>query len=333
MRQAVIAGVDDVRLQEVEEPRSAPGEVLVAPRFGGICGSDLHILAGHHPGVELPVVIGHECTTVVVGPAAGGFEPGAPVAVVPLFACGACPHCRRGDRHLCLRREIMGMQRPGCLAELLSVPPDNLLPLPPGQDLELAALFEPLAVTIHAANLAEARAGEQAVVVGAGNIGLLLALYLREELGVQVALVDLNPARVDFARGLGFEAAGQLSELRSYLASARPLAFECVGRAESFDAVLEILPAPRLAVMVGTYEPDQCASLLRLRRHEIRVVGSLVYTVAELRRAIAILASPSAERYRPLLVPGSFELDRITEAFQAARTATVGTKVVVRIGR
>ena len=332
MRQAVVVAKNEIRLQEVEPPRPAPGEVLVEPRFVGICGSDLHILAGHHPGVQFPVVIGHECIGVVAGPTDGDLAPGTPVAVVPLFACGNCPHCRRGDRHICVRREVMGMQQPGCLTELLSVPAGNLLRLQPGQDLELAAIFEPLAVTIHAATLAEARRDDQAVIVGAGTIGLLLALYLREEVGAQVFLVDLNPARVAFARTLGFEATEQVSRLPSLLVSERPLAFECVGRAESADAMLEILPAPRVAVLVGAFEPDQTANLLRLRRYETRVVGCLLYTDADLRRAIAILASDSAERYRPLLVPGKFRLERIDEAFQAAQTATVGTKVVVRIG-
>jgi threonine dehydrogenase-like Zn-dependent dehydrogenase len=333
MRQAVVVASHDVRLLEVEPPRPVPGEVLVEPRYVGICGSDLHVLAGHHPGVQLPIVIGHECIGVVTDPADSGLAPGTPVAVVPLFACDECPHCRRGDPHICIRREVMGLQQPGCLAELLSVPPANLLPLQPGQDLELAVLFEPLAVTIHAATLAEARRGDQAVIVGAGTIGLLLALYLREEVGAQVSLVDLNPARVAFARTLGFEATEQVSQLRSHLTSERPLAFECVGRAESVDAMLDILPAPRVAVLVGAFEPDQTGSLLRLRRYETRVVGCLLYTMADLRRAIAILASSSAERYRPLLVPGSFELERIGDAFRAAQTATVGTKVVVRTGR
>jgi threonine dehydrogenase-like Zn-dependent dehydrogenase len=332
MRQAVVVEPGEIRLLEAEEPRPAAGEVLVAPRFVGICGTDLHVLGGHHPGVELPIVIGHECTAVVVGPAGIGLEPGTPVAVVPLLACEDCAHCRRGDRHICVRREVIGLQRPGCLAELLSVPAGNLLPLQPGQDLELAALFEPLAVTIHAAGLAEARRDDHAVVVGAGNIGLLLALYRSEEVGARVHLVDVNPARVAFARSLGFDAAARVSELRSLPSGGRPLAFECVGRAEGVDALLDLVPAPRSLVLVGSFEPDQHASLLRLRRHETQVVGCLLYTDAELRRAIEILASGTAERYRRLLVAGSFELERIEEAIRAARTATVGTKVVVRVG-
>lgn len=333
MRQAVVVASRDVRLIDVEEPRPSAGEVLVEPRFVGICGSDLHVLAGHHPGVQLPVVIGHECIGVVAGPGGDGIAPGTPVGVVPLFACGTCPHCRRGDRHICVRREVMGMQRPGCFAELLSVPVDNLMPLRADQDLELATLFEPLAVTIHAVALAEARAGDQAVIVGAGTIGLLLALFLREEVGARVSLVDVNPARVAFARTLGFEAAERVSELGACLVGERPLAFECVGRAESFETLLEVVPAPRVAVLVGAFGSEETFSLSPVRRYETRVVGCLLYTMADLRRAIDVLASGSAERYRPLLVDGTFSLDRIGDAFRIAQTATVGTKVVVGIGR
>jgi (R,R)-butanediol dehydrogenase / meso-butanediol dehydrogenase / diacetyl reductase len=331
MRQAVVVASDEIRLLEVEPPRLGPGEVLVAPRFVGICGTDLHVLGGHHGGVELPIAIGHECTGVVAGPNGVGLVPGTPVAVVPLFACEECPHCRRGDRHICVRREVLGLQRPGCLADLVSVPAANLLPLEPDQDPELAALFEPLAVAIHAAALAEARSGDRAVVVGAGSIGLLVALYLREEIGAQVSIVEISPDRVAFARSLGFEAVAGTPDLRPELVGDRPLAFDCVGRAASVRAILDLVPAPRAAVLVGSYESSETISLPLLRRHETRVVGCLLYTMADLRRAIAILASPGGERYRPLLVAGDFTLDRIEDVIRAARTATVGTKVVVRI--
>jgi threonine dehydrogenase-like Zn-dependent dehydrogenase len=332
MRQATVVGDHEVQVENAPDPQPGPGEVLVRARFVGLCGSDVHIFEGLHPGVVRPVVLGHECTGVVVHSTTGAPAPGTPVGVVPLFGCGACAHCNLSEPYICLRREVMGFHRPGCLAELLALPAANVLPLPDGQDLALASLFEPLAVAIHGASLAEPAEGEHAVVVGAGNIGLLVATYLREQVGVQVQLLDVNPGRVDLARRLGFDAAGQLTDLTVDQTS-RPLAFDCVGRPESADTIFDIVPAPRAAVLVGTYPADAMISLARLKRWETRVVGSQIYTVDELRRALEILASPAAEAYRGLQVQEQYELAQVREALEAARGATAGTKVVVRIGQ
>jgi threonine dehydrogenase-like Zn-dependent dehydrogenase len=333
MRQAVVSSDHNVHVEDVPDPRPGPGEVLVQTRFAGICGSDVHIFEGSHPGVARPIVLGHECTGVVVEAPDGSPRPGTPVAVVPLFACGECAHCRLGEPYICIRREVMGFHRPGCLSELMVLPTVNVLPLPEGQDLALLSLFEPLAVAMHGANLAEPSAGEHAIIVGAGNIGLLVATYLRHEVGVRPSLIDTNPARVDLARELGFEAARGLDQLDLSRESARPLAFDCVGRPESADAILDIVPAPRVAVLVGTYPADTTISLARLKRWEVRVVGSQIYTHAEIQRALAILSSPTADAYRALQVRQQFELNDIRAALETARSASAGTKVVVRIDR
>jgi L-iditol 2-dehydrogenase len=331
MRQASVVSEHTVTVEDVPPPRPGPGEVLVQPRFVGLCGSDVHIFEGSHPGVARPIVLGHECTGVVVQPTDGSPPAGTPVAVVPLFGCGACAHCQLGEPYICIRREVMGFHRPGCLSELLALPAANLLALPERQDLALLSLFEPLAVALHGARLAEPRAGEHAIVIGAGSIGLLVATYLRHELGLRPSLIDTNPARVELARRLGFEAAGRLDELDLADDTARPLAFDCVGRAESADALFDIVPAPRVAVLVGTYPADASVSLARLKRWETRVVGSQIYTGDELRHALSILASPTADAYRALQVHQQFELADIRAALEAARSASTGTKVVVRI--
>jgi L-iditol 2-dehydrogenase len=331
MRQATVVSDHEVQVEDAPDPEPGPGEVLVQSRFVGLCGSDVHIFEGLHPGVIRPLVLGHECTGVVVESTSGAPAPGTPVGVIPLFGCGECAHCRLGEAYICLRREVMGFHRQGCLAELLALPAANVLPLPDGQDLALASLFEPLAVAIHGASLAEPARGEHAIVVGAGNIGLLVATYLRDQVGVSVQLLDVNPGRVELARRLGFDAASQLPDLRVDQ-TARPLAFDCVGRAESADTLFDIVPAPRVAVLVGTYPAAATISLAKVKRWETRVVGSQIYTNAELQRALDILASPAAESYRPLQVQQQFELAEIRQALETARDATAGTKVVVRLG-
>ncbi len=331
MRQVALVSNHTLQIQEVDPPEPAGGEVLIQTRFMALCGSDVHMWEGQQPDVRRPIVLGHECTGVVVRSTVGKPEPGTPVAIVPLFSCGQCVHCRAGQPQICPKREVMGFHRPGCLAEFLSMPAGNLLTLQAEQDMALATLFEPLAVAIHAASLAEPSGDDHAVILGAGSIGLLLALYLREELGVGASLVDPNPARVSFARSLGLEAVDQPSRLNLSRLGSRPLAFECVGRAESADAILDFFPAPRVAVLVGTFDPGASVTLSRLKRFETRVVGSMIYTVAELQQALSILSNPRSDRYAQLVVDERFGLDRIEKAFQVARTTTAATKVIVQM--
>ncbi len=331
MRQVTLISNHNLQLQEVDPPEPAEGEVLVQTRFMALCGSDVHIWEGQQPNVRRPVVLGHECTGVVVRSTTGSPEPGTPVAIVPMFSCGHCVHCRAGQQHTCPQRQVMGFQRQGCLAEFLSVPAANLLPLAPGQDMALATIFEPLGVAIHAAGLAEPKGDEHAIIFGAGSIGLLVALFLREELGVRASLVDPNPARVDFARTLGLEAVGQPSDLDLGHLTSRPLAFDCVGRAESADAIFSLFPAPRMAVLVGTYDPGASVSLSRLKNCETRVVGSICYSVADLQRGLEIMASPKSDAYAQLVVEKRFELDRFEDAFRTARTTVGATKVIVQM--
>ena len=108
MRQAVVLSDNNVEVADVPDPRPGPGEVLVQTRFAGICGSDVHIFEGSHPGVARPIVLGHECTGVVLESPEAGPLPGTPVAVIPLFGCGECAHCRLGEPYICIRREVMG---------------------------------------------------------------------------------------------------------------------------------------------------------------------------------------------------------------------------------
>src|SRR5512145_1960522 len=150
-------------VEVVERPVPAGEGVRVRVRAAGICGSDLHMVAGRFLG---DVVLGHEV--------AGVTDDGTPVAIEPLSPCGACAACVRGDYNLCERgpRMIHGVGCDGGMADELRVPARALVRLPAGVALGDASLVEPLAVVLHGLRRAGLRGGERVAVVGGGAIGL-----------------------------------------------------------------------------------------------------------------------------------------------------------------
>src|SRR5438067_9705573 len=182
-----------------------PGEVRLAVAYCGICGTDLHIAHGAmDQRVAPPQVIGHEMSGTVAELGAGvdEFGVGDPVVVRPLDTRGTTP-ADKGFSHVSANLKFLGIDTPGAFQTSWTVPAFTLHRLPETVDLRLGALVEPLAVACHDVRRAELTAGETAVVIGAGPIGLLVALVARA-VGAPVVVLEVNPARLEFAapRGL-----------------------------------------------------------------------------------------------------------------------------------
>lgn len=209
-------GPGDLRLDDVEVSAPGPGEVLLAVAWCGVCGSDLHEIAdgphaipvGHpHPGsgAVAPVVLGHEFsgTVVAVGDGVSGLEPGSPVAVEPNYRCGACTACGEGRYEVCAVSGFAGLMGDGGMAEFVVVPAYMARRLPPGTDLAAAAVLEPAAVALHGIRRSTFAAGQTALVVGLGPVGLLVCALLREAGAGAVLGVDPVAARRDLATAFG----------------------------------------------------------------------------------------------------------------------------------
>ncbi|MFV0399359.1 MAG: alcohol dehydrogenase catalytic domain-containing protein [Oscillospiraceae bacterium] len=196
-------------LEEEEIPTPGPGEVLVKIFANGICGSDVHF---YHEGklgvftVDRPYVPGHEASGTVAGLGEGAkrFQVGDKVVVEPGIPCGRCKSCKEGRYNLC--PDVVFLSAPpidGTFCDYITIDENFLFPVPGGLSMELAALAEPAAVAIHAANRAHFRAGDTGVIVGAGPIGLLTLQAFKAAGGGQAICVDLIPSRLELAKKLG----------------------------------------------------------------------------------------------------------------------------------
>lgn len=178
-------------------PEPAPGEVLVRIRRVGVCGTDYHIFKGDQPFVSYPRVMGHELAgEVISAPPESSMRPGEAVCIVPYVACRTCVACRRGKPNCCVNIAVLGVHRDGGLAEHLCAPLANVLP-GDGLSLDELAMAEFLAIGRHAVRRANLEPGQRALVVGAGPIGLGVALFAKWS-GAQVTVIEQRADRRAF---------------------------------------------------------------------------------------------------------------------------------------
>ena len=215
MRAARFHGREDLRIEQVEEPRPAADEVKLRVRYNGLCGSDLHeyyhgpitTRTTPHPltGISNPVIMGHELSgeIVEVGAQIEGLAVGDLVAVEPVQTCGHCLYCSDGQYNHCGQLAFHGYNRAGGgLAEYTCVRQSMAHRLPAGMTALQGALIEPMAISRRTAERCQAQAGQTVVVHGAGPIGVGIFLLLRSW-GARVIVSDPSPLRRGVLAGLG----------------------------------------------------------------------------------------------------------------------------------
>jgi (R,R)-butanediol dehydrogenase/meso-butanediol dehydrogenase/diacetyl reductase len=311
MRAAVFHGVRDIRVEDVPEPDAVgPRQLLVRPTWCGICGTDLHeFLAGPivipvqpHPlnGSHLPQVLGHELSATVVdaGAEVRGVRAGDRVSIMPLIVCGRCHYCVRGLNHLCRDMACTGLSSAsGGIAELAVVEDYQVAVLPDDVSDVQGALIEPAAVAAYGVDRAQAHAGDVVLVAGAGPIGALAALYAAAA-GMNVVVMEPNPNRAEFARGLGLgpvidplgEDVGQaIGELTDGIGV--DAAVECAGNANALNTCIAVTRSRGTVVQTGLHTGPAEIVPMDVSLKDLTIVGTWCYPISDWPRMIRLVAS------------------------------------------
>lgn len=194
----VVTQPGELVIERRTRPALDQGDVLVAPRRVGICGTDYHIYEGNQPFLSYPRIMGHELAVeAVAAPEGSGAAPGETYIVNPYIACGNCIACRRGKPNCCTRIAVLGVHRDGGMAGLLSLPAGNLIPAN-GLNVDECAMVEFLAIGAHAVRRSAVAEADAVLVVGAGPIGLGVALFAALA-GGAVTVMDRDRDRLDAA--------------------------------------------------------------------------------------------------------------------------------------
>ena len=288
-------------------------DVLIAPAFVGICGTDLHVLHGRH-AVQPPLVIGHEMAGTVLVPGLGArdLQPGDHVALNPVRPCGECPRCRRGKPNICDRAQIIGFRLPGAAQTAMLVPRSQLHLVPAGVPLRHAALAEPLSVAVHAVGRVPEL--DDVLVIGGGTVGLCIAAVLRASGAGSVTLIEPVAAKRDLALRLGVTQAlppGALDETGRFTGC-----LDVVASQATLDLAASACASGGTVVMVGTAHGPAAIDLHRLQRYEIALQGSSIFLDADMRRALHLLATSAVDA--DLLITGVRPIDEAAAAYADA---------------
>lgn len=332
MSAAVWAGADDVSVQSLPMPDVPQGWALVRVAFNGICGTDLSIYHGLHPRARPPLIMGHELSGWVEQAGATGPRTGTLVTAEPLIRCGECRACQEGHSHVCRRLGLFGIDAPGGLASYVSLPPQVLHEVPEGVDPRVAALAEPLAVAVHAVRLSRLKPGETVAVYGAGPIGVLTALVARHEGAGTVVVTEPSGWRRQVAQDLGLTVVPEGSDMALALG---PLTGG-EGADVTFDTAAHPSVAANLAatsrvlgriIVVGVYKKPTSIDLQAVCFKEQTLTGVRVYTSADVRRAIELIATGALQLDQ--FPTKAFALSDVGEALAAATSGQDCLKVLV----
>ena len=329
MRQALLAAPGRIQLRDdAALPEPSPGELRVRGESVGICGSDLHALAGHHPFIELPVVPGHEAAGVVdaIGDGVEGFVVGDRVLLEPNLIDGTCHYCRNGRYNLCEHLLVVGCTAGGALGEAFVAPAGRFHGIPNGMSMTEAAMVEPLSTATHATRIGGELQGRTVAVLGAGSIGLLTMLTARTSGAAAIAITDPVASKRALAVELGADLAldpmesDMVQRIRGELPWRPDVVFDCVASQASMDQAIGLALKGGTVIVEGVPRNAVQVPLPLIQDRELRIQGTAMYTREDVERAIALIAGGDVPAGR--LVTAEFPLDQAAEAFEAAGTGS-----------
>ncbi len=229
-------------MMDVPEPTIGPNDVLIRMRKTAICGTDMHIWHWDdwaQRTIKVPMAVGHEyCGEIVeMGSEVAGLKVGDRVSGEGHITCGHCRNCRAGRRHLCRNTVGVGVNRPGCFAEYMSLPASNVFKLSPAISDDIASILDPFGNATHTA-LSFNVVGEDVLITGAGPIGIMAVAIARYAGARHVVVTDVNPYRLDLARRMG---ASRALDVRTENLEE---AMKSLGMEEGFDVGMEMSGVP-----------------------------------------------------------------------------------------
>jgi 2-desacetyl-2-hydroxyethyl bacteriochlorophyllide A dehydrogenase len=268
----------------------------------GICGTDLHAFRGEQPFFTYPRVLGHELAIEIVGVGenAEGLRVGDRCAVEPYLNCGECIACRNGKTNCCERIQVLGVHADGGMREMLTVP-TNKLHTSELLALDQLALVEPLSIGAHAVARSDIAAGEFALVVGAGPIGLSVIQFAQLS-GGRVIAMDINPDRLKFAREhfvieaaieAGVGAARQIKEITG--GDLPTVVFDATGNPRSMQECFHLIAHGGRLVFVGLFQGDVTFNDPEAHRRELTLLCSRNAVGADFKRVVSLLESSAID--------------------------------------
>lgn len=340
MKAALLYGVRDLRVEDIEVPVPGLGEVLVRVEAATTCGTDLKIFQRGYVGgvIKYPTVFGHEWAGEVaeVSEAVSWPKKGMRIRAGNSSPCLRCKMCQSGDYNLC--EDMMWLW--GGYAEYIKVPARivmlNTQEIPPHLSYREAAVTEPLACVLHGIEKANVKLGDSVAIIGAGPIGLL-HLQLAKKMGAErVIISDLIDERLEVAEKLG---ANETVNAKSEDAVQRVKKFtggygadvviEAIGLPATWEQALKVVRKGGTVLEFGGCPPGTEIKVRTELLHygQVTLLGTFHATPAHFKKALNLIASGTVKA-KPLITR-EMKLENINDAFEILATSRRDLKIAI----
>ena len=299
MRAAVLVEPKRFELEDRPIPNVQNDHVLIKLARVGICGTDLHIFAGHYAKESLPMVLGHELTGTIVelGKDVSGMNVDEKVVVDMNIGCTNCFWCRRNEILNCPKMSQLGINIDGAFAEYLTIPARLVIPAPAHVSFQVLALAEPLSCVVRAARKARTRFGQSLVILGVGPIGHLHVQLARTIGLAPIIAFDINKKRVDLAckygADIGVSEPDLLQETVLEATSGRgaDVVIESVGHPKLYQTALQLMRKGGHLAAFGLTEANASLSIniLKTILEENSIKGSVAGMGQDMHDALTLL--------------------------------------------
>jgi len=339
MKAALLYGVRDLKVENVDKPTVSLGEALVKVKAATTCGTDLKIFQrGYVEGViSLPTVFGHEWAgeVVEVSPELSWPKKGMRIRAGNSAPCWRCRMCQKGDYNLC--EDMMWLW--GAYAEYIKVPSRmvavNMQEIPSHLSFEEAAVTEPLACVLHGVEKARVKFGDIVAIIGAGPIGLLHLLVAKKTGTEKVIVIDLVEERLQVAQKLGAETVNAsqddpIEKIKGLTEGyGADVVIEAIGLPATWEQALKIVKKGGTVLEFGGCPPGTEIKVRTELLHygQVTILGTFHTTPLHFRKALNLIASRAID-VRPLITR-KMKIDGIKDAFKTLITSKRDIKIAI----
>ncbi len=321
MRRAQLVEIGKISLINVPEPEiKQEAQVKVKVKAVGICGTDLHIFKEGRADVELPRVMGHELSGIVIeiGSDVERIKVGDKVILDPVFACGKCNTCKKGFPNVCEKVACYGVQMNGGYQDIIVVDEKHLYVFAKEISFEEAALAEPFSIATNILDRTKVAKNEQVIVIGAGTIGLSI-VQAAIVIGGKVAVLDIADEKLKKALEFGAEKAinSNVENVEEILADIAPVGFDvvidAVGSTSVFvQSINYAAPRARIAC-IGFDSSLAGIPPVIITKKELSIIGSRMNCL-QFPKVVGWMEAGKLQMSK--MISKKFGIDNIQEAFE-----------------
>ena len=283
MKAARVHEAGKITVEEVPVPELGEKEVLIKVHRVGICGTDVGVLHGYVPA-QFPLTPGHEFSGTIAklgSPSLGGFKEGDAVSAVGGWGCGECQFCQRGMARFCQNRSALGRAVDGSMAEFVKMQYKVVYKLPPGVSFDEGQNFLNIACVVRAFKKVPLQLTNQAVIFGAGNMGLIMLQILKLAGASQVIMVDAVDFRLDMAKKFGADRVINVRQedpvktILGIFPGGADVVMEATGSPSALQGACDVIKAGGALVCIGVFSGNiKDLDLAFLYRKEATIYGT-----------------------------------------------------------